>query len=273
MKITTIIENSTVTHNLLCSHGQALLIEDEKYKILFDVGEIAENLVYNLEQMKISRDDITHIVLSHNHIDHSGAMIKLKNFFLKSKLFITDDFETQHLKPMGSKYKYLKNYDSSNVNLSYSKNELEYLKNATVTTRGQQIIPNLYTTGSLDATPHEQSLIYNQKEKGINIILGCSHPGIEKIVEESINVTGNNKVRSIIGGLHLNKMDKTEVEKISKFLKRLNLEAIFTNHCTGIQQTIWLKEFLGDIVKFSKTFSIGVGNAIDIGDIITFDFA
>jgi 7,8-dihydropterin-6-yl-methyl-4-(beta-D-ribofuranosyl)aminobenzene 5'-phosphate synthase len=275
MKITTVIENSTVRHNLLCSHGQSLLIEHDGKKILFDVSEVSEGLLYNLNALGSDLDSIDKIVISHNHIDHLGGITKILTKLSKQELLLTSDVGVAQVKPAGPKYVFIDGGKSENYNVSVSaevaKDILSYSKSKVIS-EGYEILPNLFTTGSIGNNPKEQSLVFNQNELGITIILGCSHPGLKEIIKKSKEITQNPKVRGILGGLHLNKMNEQEIKEIAAILKAENLEFILPNHCTGIEQTILLKKYIGEVVKYSKTISFGTGNSVTIDEKVTFDW-
>src|SRR4029077_16661232 len=68
-----------------------------------------------------------------------------------------------------------------------------------------EIAPNIYLTSLVSDKPgtlelHELSLAINTPE-GMVIVVGCSHPGIEKIVEEASTI--NPRIYLVAGGFHL----------------------------------------------------------------------
>jgi 7,8-dihydropterin-6-yl-methyl-4-(beta-D-ribofuranosyl)aminobenzene 5'-phosphate synthase len=46
-------------------------------RILFDTGEAAESLLFNLKRLNVSLKDIEAVVISHEHWDHTGGLWKL----------------------------------------------------------------------------------------------------------------------------------------------------------------------------------------------------
>ncbi|MDQ6984994.1 MAG: hypothetical protein Q9M91_00545 [Candidatus Dojkabacteria bacterium] len=120
----------------------------------------------------------------------------------------------------------------------------------------------------------EQAIVIDQKELGIIVIVGCSHPTLEVMVEKAKITTGNNKVRGIIGGFHL--ADKTEdeiIESANKF-KSFGIEFMAPGHCTTVGGCQILEKTLGsEIVRLSKTGTFATGNNIEInGSEILFNF-
>ena len=78
-------------------------------------------------------------------------------------------------------------------------------KNTTIITNGKQLDENLYTTGCLESSDKEwpdkeQSIVLSIPNKGLVVLVGCSHPTISVIVDHAKEVTGVEKIYGIIGG-------------------------------------------------------------------------
>lgn len=274
IKITTLLENSTVRHNVLAQHGQALLIETAAQKILFDVGEIYEGLRYNLDVMNCDLDDITHIVISHRHIDHIGSLTKLLPELHNQKLLLPTQLGQPDMKKSGPKYVFMGAATDGHYNVAATEattDELLSYPHAVVVSEPQEILPNLWTTGCVGEKMAEQALVFDQKEKGLVLMVGCSHPGLATFVERAQKITGNTKIRAILGGFHFNPLSDEQVIEQARYLAALNLECLMPNHCTGVKQTDILCKHLPDTVKISKTYSVGTGNSVTIGESIEFD--
>jgi 7,8-dihydropterin-6-yl-methyl-4-(beta-D-ribofuranosyl)aminobenzene 5'-phosphate synthase len=77
----------------------------------------------------------------------------------------------------------------------------------------------------------ELSLVINTSE-GLVIVVGCSHPGIDKIVESAAAI--NPHVHLIVGGFHLVVTPDPDIEKIvTELHDRFRVEYIAPGHCTG----------------------------------------
>jgi 7,8-dihydropterin-6-yl-methyl-4-(beta-D-ribofuranosyl)aminobenzene 5'-phosphate synthase len=64
------------------------------------------------------------------------------------------------------------------------------------------------------------------------LIVGCSHPGIEAIVDASTRVDSH--VSMIFGGLHLVTTPDAEIERVALALHdRWHVDRIAPAHCTG----------------------------------------
>ena len=105
----------------------------------------------------------------------------------------------------------------------------------------------MITTGRIKnrnrKTIAEHSLIINVKNKGLMILVGCSHPGVCKIIHQAQKITENQPVYGVTGGFHIS--TREEGIKTSKCLKDANLKLISPCHCTGEKAKKTMKEILG----------------------------
>ena len=58
--------------------GYAALIEVDGHRILFDTGARPGTVLQNAAELGIDLTDITDVILSHNHTDHTGGLLKLR---------------------------------------------------------------------------------------------------------------------------------------------------------------------------------------------------
>src|SRR5260221_4590043 len=90
----------------------------------------------------------------------------------------------------------------------------------------------------------ELSLAINTSE-GMVLVVGCSHPGIEKIVEAATAI--NPKIHLIAGGFHLVVASDDVIAKTVAALKDTSkVERIAPGHCTGEPSFAALKKAFGD---------------------------
>lgn len=73
MKLTVLVDNNTlIDQYLLGEPAVNYYIEDEDEKILFDTG-YSDVFIRNAEKLHINLADITKIVFSYGHNDHTGG--------------------------------------------------------------------------------------------------------------------------------------------------------------------------------------------------------
>ena len=104
----------------------------------------------------------------------------------------------------------------------------------------------------------ELSLAVNTPD-GIVLVVGCAHPGIEKIVEAATAI--NPRIRLIAGGFHLVVAPDEVIAKAVAALKdTFKVENIAPGHCTGEPTFAALKQAYGDRYLYA-----GVGTSLPLG--------
>src|SRR6202158_55975 len=104
----------------------------------------------------------------------------------------------------------------------------------------------------------ELSLAVNTPD-GVVLLVGCSHPGIEKIVEATAVI--NPKIRLIVGGFHLVVAPDDAIAKAVASLKdTFKVENVAPGHCTGEPTFAALKKAFGDRYLYA-----GLGTALPPG--------
>lgn len=263
VKITCISENTSFKHSLLASHGQSLLVEIDNTKYLFDTTEIYEGLVYNMKNLNINLSDINTIIMSHNHLDHSGGLFKLIDKLENQKLFLPPDMMSLNEETYNVSYRGANKEEAIKKLLDY--------KNTIVVNDAIQLEENVFITGPLEAEVKEQSIVLNVPNKGLVLIVGCSHPGLPAVVDKAREITRNNKIYGIVGGLHyIFSSDKEIAEKV-EYIKSLNVEFIVPSHCSGYKAIRAMQDAFGEKIHVSVTGQFGTGNSVTILPELTFN--
>lgn len=260
MKITVLVENTTIDENLNAEHGLSLYIESNGKKILFDMGQ-TEAFASNAKKLGVDLSKIDVAVLSHGHYDHGGGIKKFLEINEKAVVYLSKHSFGEHYNG-NSKYIGLDKEIATNKRIVttedifkiadgltlYSCNDkkLKYLIEpfGLGIKRGNKIYPEDFL--------HEHYLLIEENGKRI-LISGCSHKGILNIVSEF-------KPDVLVGGFHFVKLE-TEGEdavKLSAYAKELmDYDTVyFTGHCTGLLQYEFLKEIMGDKISYISTGSV-----------------
>lgn len=168
MKITIIYDNEAEKHGLKADWGFSCLIEaPDTPTILFDTGADGSILLHNMKELDISPGNISIIVISHAHWDHTGG--------LQAILELNEDAEL---------------YLPASAGYAIAGRKITKVRDAT------QICENVFTTGELRRI--EQSLVL-KTDDGMIALVGCSHPGVGNILDAAANF---GTVYGIIGGFH-----------------------------------------------------------------------
>jgi len=215
MRLTIVYDNETYKKGigLKPDWGFSCLIETKKETVLFDTGAKHKILFNNMQRLGVDLDTINKIVISHEHWDHNGS--------LESLALYLGDVDL---------YRIEKKSPSENMHL------ISALQPCKIT-------EEIFTTGLIKGQIDEQSLAL-KGEKGWYVLVGCSHPGVGKILNAARQY-GN--IIGLIGGLH----------HFNDFSILENLEFICPCHCT---------KYKSDIKQVYPTKYVegGVGKIIEI---------
>jgi 7,8-dihydropterin-6-yl-methyl-4-(beta-D-ribofuranosyl)aminobenzene 5'-phosphate synthase len=78
---------------------------------------------------------------------------------------------------------------------------------------------------------NEISLLIKTPKGGV-LAVGCSHPGIEKILETAMKIAP--EIHSVLGGFHLVDMSDAEVTAmVTRFHDTWRIKRMAAGHCTG----------------------------------------
>lgn len=275
LKITTLIENDLgEVENLDTEHGLSLYIEVDNKKILFDTGQ-SGNFIENAKKLGINLNNLDYVVISHSHYDHSGGFEKLvREYGNNFQLFLGESFFKEKYSESGGIYRYVGspfNEDflrEKDIEREYVKDIKRLSENAMIITNfnRQEEYENINETmyikeGEdyvLDKFEDEVSLVLNT-DKGLIVIVGCSHPGIVNMLDTIIKKTGKD-IYMLIGGTHLMKEDDEKINKIIDYLKEKQIQQIGACHCTGKHGETMLSQQIEDAFILNNT-----------GDVISVD--
>lgn len=190
MKVTIIYDNSAYNEELTSNWGFSALVEAKGTPtMLFDTGAESDILVNNMERLGIDPESPDELFISHDHYDHTGGMKEFININPEAEIFVPPSFSTPG---------------------KMATPRLNKLGEPT------KIHEKVFSTGELGGI--EQSLGV-MTEKGIVLIVGCSHPKMEKILNAARKY---GEIYGIIGGLH----DTSQFELFE------GLGLICPTHCT-----------------------------------------
>lgn len=250
IKITTLIENSIDKNKILINeHGLSLYIQIGDINILFDTGQSGD-FIKNAEKLKIDLDNLNYVILSHGHYDHTGGFKKLVEEKNKSfKLIVGNQFFNKKYKLVDKeKYKFNGNsfdeqyIDINNINIKCINEKLfditedilvfsDFERN----TDYEILNKNFYIKQNGEYISDDfldEIVLVVKHQKGLIVILGCSHVGLVNILKTIIKRTGM-PIYAVIGGSHLVEADNVRIDNTIKFIKQNNIAMLRLSHCTG----------------------------------------
>lgn len=191
LEILPLIDWYAARGDLETESGVSYLIQADDTTILFDLGlnrkgEQESPLLRNMARLGVNPAEIDFVVLSHPHGDHMGGF---KNQFARQAIV------QQEHDPLAGKPFY------ATVPLKLTNGE------SILVLESRILAPGVATTGPLPRAlfvlgyVQEQALAINVQGKGLVLLVGCGHPGIEALIERAEQLF-TLPVYGVIGGLH-----------------------------------------------------------------------
>jgi 7,8-dihydropterin-6-yl-methyl-4-(beta-D-ribofuranosyl)aminobenzene 5'-phosphate synthase len=243
---------------LLAEHGLSLLVtaaEGERtHHVLFDCGYSKVGLPHNVEMLGIDLGQIETIVLSHGHMDHTGALYPIAeslgrpiplvlhpDAFLSPRYFGLEDgrklvfpqtISRHEMEKRGIEVIERKNPSLIAEDTIAVTGEIEWV------TDFEKGLPNAVVerNGALepDKILDDQSIVIKLKKKGLVVISGCGHAGIINTIRYARKITGIDTIYGVLGGFHLQgPAFEPIVERTIAEFKAIKPEVIVPMHCTG----------------------------------------
>jgi len=273
-KATVLCENSVFSGvGVIAEHGWSVFIESDQGNFLFDTGQ-GLGIINNARYLNKDLSTIQGIIISHHHYDHTGGLFNVLEQTGKVNVYAHPDlFKNSYVVNEGKE---------RNIGIPYRREILQSMgAQFKFNTGFREIAPGLMLSGEIprlteyekgvkklliktnegyaqDPILDDQTLVATT-EKGLVIILGCSHSGMINIMNHIIDKTGQSHICTIIGGTHLGPASKETVEKTIQALKQFDIEKIGVSHCTGLETSVRLSQEFGE-----RFFFCNVGTVIEI---------
>jgi 7,8-dihydropterin-6-yl-methyl-4-(beta-D-ribofuranosyl)aminobenzene 5'-phosphate synthase len=243
---------------VVAEHALSILVGvsrgDESHNILFDTGHTETGVPHNLKQLGIDLSATEAIVLSHAHMDHTGALYPILEELSRSVPLVVHpgafDFPRFLKRPDGRIDRFpntLVRGDLMNQGAKIQESRVPVsLADGTILVTGEierktsfeKGIPDakMIRDGELIPDPirDDQALVVHLKGKGLVVISGCAHSGIINTVLYSRKITGIEPVYAILGGFHLTgPLFEPIIEDTITALMEIGPKVLVPMHCTG----------------------------------------
>src|SRR5947207_2819894 len=250
--------------------GYAALVEYGGKRILFDTGNNPDILAQNAKATGIDLSRLDFVVMSHRHGDHMGGMAYLLSINPKVKIYAPKEGFGVYGADLPSTF-YRKDPSLPSEQRYYSGAPPDVIRfgsawpgaNFQLVDKTVEIAADIHLISLVSDKPgtlelRELSLAINTPD-GIVLVVGCSHPGIDKIVEAASTI--NPRIHLIAGGFHLVVAPDDTIAKIVGTLKdTFKVENVAPGHCTGEPTFAALKQAFGDHYIYA-----GVGTSLLTG--------
>lgn len=198
--------------------GLSIYVETGGHKILFDTGPSPGVLEYNARKLGIDLSKVEAVVISHEHGDHTGGLSALYPYSGNITVYI----------PSGSYSGFVKSLKRLGFRVVMVNGTLE-------------VFPGIYVVGPLYGPPWEEALAVNVRGKGLVVLTGCSHPGVDELVERAVDDLGV-KPYIVMGGFHLGGASLDEIRSRMERIISMGVLKIYPLHCSGSAVRKYLEE-------------------------------
>jgi len=247
--------------------GYAALIEYKGQRILFDTGDNSAILARNVKALNIDLTKLDFVVMSHRHSDHIGGLAYLLSVNSKVKIYAPKENFGVFGFSLPSTF-YRKDATLPPEQRYYDGNPPEPMKfgqawpvaNFELIEKTTEIAPSIHLIFQISEKPttlelRELSLAIDTPD-GIVLVVGCSHPGLDKIVEAAAQI--NPHIYMVTGGYHLMVAKDAEIEQAVTLLHdTYKVDYVAPSHCTGEPTFTALKNAYGDHYLYA-----GLGTSI-----------
>jgi 7,8-dihydropterin-6-yl-methyl-4-(beta-D-ribofuranosyl)aminobenzene 5'-phosphate synthase len=240
---------------LIRDWGFAALVEHDGKRILFDTGNNADIFARNVQALHIDLRRLDFVVVSHRHGDHTAGLNYLLRINPGVKIYAPrEGFGVFGAALPGTFYRRdstladsMRYFDATppaelTFGTPWPAAHFTWVDSLTEVAPGVAIVSTVSKTpGTLEL--RELSLVI-RTPKGLVLVVGCSHPGIETILEAAR--PWGDHVHLIFGGLHLvTSADSTIARTVTALHDTWRIDEIAPGHCTGEPAFAALKRLFG----------------------------
>ena len=251
-------------HPLIAEHGFCaaikLEVNETEHRLLFDSGLNPLAASNNAEVVGFDLSDCELVISSHGHIDHAGGLLNIKRKINEEKqkqklplILHEDAFKNRLVKFQdGRKISLPAPNRADLIEAGYYLVEKQspslWIEDRILVTGEiprtndfEKGFPNHYSEidGKMENDPlikDDQAIVLNIKDKGLVVITGCAHAGIINIIKYAKELSGEDRIYGLIGGMHLTGgVFEPLIPRTIDELELLKPRFIIPCHCSGLK--------------------------------------
>ena len=226
--------------------GYSALIEYGGRRVLFDTGGRLNDFAANVKALGVDLSRLDFVVLSHRHGDHTSGLHYVLKVNPGVKIYTPAEQQNFHTPSGPALVNMIKRrVDSAPEDMHYFDGKVpEQIgsdspwpdANFAQIRTPTEVLPGFWlfsTVSDVTGTKEMNEVSMAVKTpRGLVVIVGCSHPGVEKILEVAVKIEP--RLYSVFGGFHLAETADAEVSNlVARFRDKWKFERVAAGHCTG----------------------------------------
>lgn len=268
-KLTVLFDAFGRDHALVKDWGYSAFIEIAGKRILFDTGNDPAVLEHNARAKGIDLSRLDFVIISHRHGDHIGGLSYVLSINPNVKIYAPKEPFGVFGSSLPASF-YRKDTSLAPEKRYFDGSPPDVMKfgkawpnaNIELIDSSAEIAPGISLISLVSDKPgtlelRELSLAIDTPQ-GLVLVVGCSHPGIDRIVDAASSI--NNRIHLILGGMHLALAPDAEIAKLVSVLRdQYHVDWIAPGHCTGEPAFAALEKSFGAHYLYA-----GLGSVIDL---------
>ncbi|MBA3259981.1 MAG: MBL fold metallo-hydrolase [Gemmatimonadales bacterium] len=223
--------------------GYSVLLEYGGKRILFDTGNNPAIFANNVKAAGVDLTRLDFAVISHRHLDHTAGLTHLIKVNPAVKIYAPKEPFGVFGSSLPSKF-YRTEDELPKAMRYFDGHPEETLSFGTAWVKGRfvpvdstlEVAPGVHLISQVSEAVGTKELrelsLALETPRGMVVVAGCSHPGIERIVEAATKIDQN--VHMVFGGFHLPAAKDEDIARIASALRdRYKVDRVAPGHCTG----------------------------------------
>ena len=269
-RVTVLFDAFCSETHLIKDWGYAALIEIGGRRILFDTGNNGDILAHNARALGADLSRLDMVVMSHRHGDHMGGMAHLLSVNPKVTIYAPKEgfgvyggdlpgsfYRRSETLPTQRRYYDGKPPALMRFGAAWPTANIQLIDKTTELAPGVHVISLVSDKpGTLEL--RELSLALSTPQ-GLVLVVGCSHPGIDRILEAAAKI--DPRILLVSGGMHMVVSKDDEIAKtINVMQNTYKVAYVAPGHCTGEPAFDAMSKAFGDRYLYA-----GVGARLMLG--------
>jgi 7,8-dihydropterin-6-yl-methyl-4-(beta-D-ribofuranosyl)aminobenzene 5'-phosphate synthase len=269
-KVTILYDAFGESKTLTKDWGFSALVEHDGKRILFDTGNDAAKFEHNVKALGVDLTKVDFVVISHRHADHATGLKYVLRVNPNVTVYVPADgsngfggapIPKGFLRADESLPATMRYFGGTQPeNLAFGK--LYDTGNFVLVNQLTEVTPGIFLVRSVSQKEGTKELpeltLAIKGPNGLLLVDGCSHAGIEAILEAASAVDPRTQI--VFGGLHLVTTPVEEIDTLAENLKtKWKVQMIAPGHCTGEPAFARLKKAYGGNYLYA-----GLGTMLEV---------